>query len=329
MPEQILDPAPEASAEAVEQGSPKPGTQAARRPELDVLVVTYNSAATIAPCLRSVAQGGAAARVVVVDNASTDDTVARVRAEFPEVCLIANQHNLGFGRACNQAWLGSSAPLGLLLNPDTLLEPGATRALVDFARAHPRAMLVGPRTLNEDGSLQHSCFRFPSLTMAVTGFFPLLELDSPLNGRYRIEQYDQPHQVDHLLGACLLIRREPIGRLAPFDERFFMYFEETDLCFRSRLAGWENWYTPSAVVVHLGAHSTSQEPERMSAEFYRSQARFYRKNYSPARFAMLKAISLAGVAYWTARTLRGLLAGRVDLGTFERRLASYWAIVTS
>jgi GT2 family glycosyltransferase len=299
------------------------------KPELDVLVVTYNSAATIAPCLASVARGGAASRIVVVDNASGDDTVARIRSQFPEVCLIENRRNEGFGRACNRAWQASSAPFALLLNPDTLLQPGATRALVDFARDHPRSMLVGPRILNEDGSLQHSCFRFPNLTMAVTGFFALLDLDSPLNGRYRIEEYDQPHQVEHLLGACLLIRREPIGRFAPLDERFFMYFEETDLCYRSRLAGWENWYTPSAVVTHLGAHSTSREPERMSAEFYRSLARFYRKNYSPARYALLKAISVAGVAYWTARSLRGLLLRRIGGATFKRRLASYWAIVTS
>ena len=309
--------------------TPAPSEPAAPGPELDVLVVTYNSAATIVPCLESVARGGADARIVVVDNASTDDTAARVRERFADVHLIVNPRNEGFGRACNRAWAESCAPFALLLNPDTLLQPGATRALVDFARAHPRAMLVGPRTLNEDGSLQHSCFRFPNLTMVATGFFDLLDLDSTLNGRYRIEEYDRPHQVDHLLGACLLIRREPIGRLAPLDERFFMYFEETDLCYRSRLAGWENWYTPSAVVTHLGAYSTSREPERMSAEFYRSQARFYRKNYTPTSYALLKVLSLLGVAYWTARSLRGLLLRQIDAATFKRRLSSYWAIVAA
>jgi hypothetical protein len=296
-------------------------------PELSVVIVTYNSAATVESCLASLASGGAEAEVVVVDNASTDGTAELVAERYPGVRLIASRTNEGFGRGVNRGWRETSAAYVLILNPDTELGPGALRALLEFAEQQPRAGLVGPRVLNGDGSLQHSCFRFPSLRMVVTGFFGLVPLDSTRNGRYAVETYERAHEVEHLLGACLLVRRAAAERVGLMDEQFFMYFEETDLCYRMRAAGWENWYTPGATVVHLGAHSTGREPERMSAEFYRSQARFYRKHYDVGRYIALKGLSLAGMAYWTARTARGVLRGRLDLGTARRRLWSYWAIV--
>jgi GT2 family glycosyltransferase len=294
--------------------------------DLAVVVVTYNSAATIEACLRSI-QAEGPAEIIVVDNASRDDTVSLLAASFPNLRLIANPVNEGFGRACNRGWRETRAPFVLLLNPDTELRPGALRALLSFAAAQPRAALVGPRILNPDGTLQHSCFRFPSLRMVVTGFFGLIALDSPANGRYSHQEYERAHQVEHLLGACLLARRAAGQQVGLLDERFFIYFEETDWCYRMRAAGWQNWYCPAATVVHLGAHSTSRDPERMSAEFYRSQARFYRKHYTPLRLLALKLLSLVGVAYWTARTARGLLSRRISPTTARRRLASYWMIV--
>jgi GT2 family glycosyltransferase len=296
-------------------------------PELSVVVVTYNSSQTIAACLESIRTGGTLSEVVVVDNASTDGTPALVSEQFPDVHLIVSPTNEGFGRGANRGWHAARAPYVLLLNPDTELRPGAARALLGFAQAHTAAGLVGPRILNADGSLQHSCFRFPNLRMVVTGFFGLIPLDSPANGRYPVEEYEQSHQVEHLLGACLLVRRAAAEQVGLMDEQFYMYFEETDLCFRMRRAGWQNWYTPDATVVHVGAHSTSREPERMSAEFYRSQARFYRKHYSLARLLAFKTLSALGIAYWTARTFRGLLRRRITGETFRRRLVSYWAIV--
>jgi N-acetylglucosaminyl-diphospho-decaprenol L-rhamnosyltransferase len=302
----------------------KPST---RHPELSVVVVTYNSADTIAACLESIEDGGIEADIVVVDNASADGTPALIEDRFARARVIRNATNQGFARANNLGWTLTTTPFVLLVNPDTILQPGASRALVDFARRNPRVGLVGPRLLNPNGSLQHSCFRFPNLRMVMTGFFGLLPLDSPANGRYRPDEYEWPHQVEHLLGACLLARREAAEAVGLFDEDFYMYFEETDWCYRMQKAGWENWYTPSATVVHRGAHSTAREPERMSAEFYRSQARFYRKHYRPAAYAALKALSFLGVAYWTARTAFGLIRGRVSAITVWRRLVSYWVIV--
>src|SRR5437762_5518039 len=237
-----------------------------RSAEVSVIVVTYHSGETIADCLESIAAGGASAETVVVDNASTDGTVALASEHLRDGRLLANPINVGFARAANRAWPQTCAPYVLLLNPDSQLRPGTIRALLDFAESHPRAAVIGPRILNPDGSLQHSCFRFPSLTMAVTGFFGLRPLDSPENGRYRLEEYERAHQVEHLLGACLLVRRASADEIGLLDESFYMYFEETDWCYRAHQAGWECWYTPAATVVHCGAHSTSREPERMSAE---------------------------------------------------------------
>lgn len=310
-----------------EDTPPEDMATASPAPELSVVVVTYNSAETIDACLRSLQDGGARIEVVVVDNASVDGTAELVAARHPWVRLLRNERNDGFARGCNRGWRLTRAPYVLLLNPDTEVHPGALRALLAFAETHPRAALVGPRILNPDGSLQHSCFRFPSLRMVVTGFFGLIPLDSPANGRYPLEAYAEAHQVEHLLGACLLARRAAVEQAGLLDESFYMYFEETDLCYRLRAAGWENWYTPAATVTHRGAHSTAREPERMSAEFYRSQARFYRKHYSIARYLGLKLLSILGVSYWTARTIRGLLRGRVSRATFWRRLWSYWVIV--
>jgi N-acetylglucosaminyl-diphospho-decaprenol L-rhamnosyltransferase len=306
---------------------PPNARQAHPSPELSVVVVTYNSAETIGGCLASIGAGGASAEVVVVDNASSDASAALVAERFPEARLITSGLNEGFARAVNRAWGETGARYVLLLNPDTELRPHATRALLDFACAHPRAALVGPRILNADGTLQHSCFRFPSLRNVVTGFFGLVPLDSTANGRYSVEQYERPHEIEHLLGACLLVRREAADQVGLLDEAYYMYFEETDWCYRMRAAGWENWYTPAAVVTHRGAHSTSREPERMSAEFHRSQARFYRKHYRPSAYLALKALSVIGVGYWSARTALSLLRGRVTMTTVWRRLASYWAIV--
>jgi GT2 family glycosyltransferase len=277
--------------------------------------------------LWSVQDGGEPAEIVVVDNASDDGTAVLVRERFPNVTLLENPTNEGFGRAANRGWRETTAPYVVILNPDTELRPGAAWALLDFAAAHPRAGLVGPRVLNADGTLQHSCFRFPSLKMVLTGFFGLLPLDSPANGRYRPDEYERPHPVEHLLGACLLVRREAAEQVGLLDDGFYMYFEETDLCYRLRRAGWESWYTPDATVIHHGAHSTSREPERMSAAFYRSQARFYQKHYRLPAYLALKALSVLGVTYWTARTARGLLRRRVSAATARRRLASYWSII--
>ncbi len=298
-------------------------------PDVSTVIVSYNTREVLAGCLEAVrtASEGLANEVFVVDNASVDGSARMVAEQFPEVTLIANRRNVGFGRANNLAFLQARGRYVLLLNPDTAPRPDALRELIRFGDAHPTAGVVGARLEYADGSLQHSAFRFPDLRQALFGFFDWVPLDSRINGRYEAGWYERSFRAEHLLGACLLVRREALEHVGPFDPRYFMYFEETDLCARLRRAGWDRLYTPTARVMHLGATSTAASRERMSVEFHRSQAYFYRKHYGLAGYLALKAIVWPGVGYRLARSIRAYLRGRIDGRLLRERLGGYWRIL--
>ncbi len=304
-------------------------------PSLSIVIVTYNSAAVIGDCLTSLPTGWRdngspidEVETIVVDNGSQDGTPDLIRSRFPWAKLLSGHGNLLFAGGNNYGFRQATAPFILMLNPDTVVQPGALHQLVEFARAHPEAGMVAPHLINPDGSLQHNTFHFPTLRQAFYGFFErLAPLDSPQNGRYLPEDYTQVHPVEHILGAALLFRRDLYEQLPGMDEKFGIYFEETDWCYRARRAGWTLLYTPSATITHLGAHSTSQNPEKSSAQFYRSQSYFYRKNYGLARYLLLKALTLFGLSYWLARSLNGRLRGRIDNQKLRLRLWSYGEIL--
>ena len=313
-------------------------------PALSIVIVTYNSAEVIRDCLNSIASGwaGEALRVsetpkvpndvetIVVDNGSTDGTPDLIHREFPWVRLLCDHGNLLFAGGNNYRFKHAAAPLIFMLNPDTVVRPGALRQLADFAAAHPEAGMIAPRLLNPDGTLQHNTFRFPDLKQAFFGFFEMLApLDSPQNGRYRPDDYTRVREVEHILGAALLFRRELYEQLPGMDEKFGIYFEETDWCYRARRAGWTLLYTPQATLTHLGAHSTSKNPEKSSAQFYKSQSYFYRKNYGWPKYIALKCITLFGLLFWVARTLKGRLTRRIDSEKLRRRLWNYGEILKS
>jgi GT2 family glycosyltransferase len=297
--------------------------------DLSVVVVSYNRRDLLARCLESVLTDldGVSLEIIVVDNASADESAAMVAERFPEARLIANRDNVGFGRANNQAFVLALGRYVLMLNPDTVVQPGTLRALVEFADMHPEAGIVGARLENEDGTLQHSAFRFPDWKQALFGFFDLVPLDAAINGRYPVAQFERPFVAEHLLGACLLIRREALEQVGPLDPAYFMYFEETDLCVRMRHSGWENLYTPTARVVHVSGGSTSAVHERMSVAFHRSQAIFYRRHRGLGGYLVLKAIVWPGVAYRLARSARAYLRGRISRDLFRERLDGYWKIL--
>ena len=300
------------------------------QPDLSIVVVSYNTRDELVRCLQSIraaARDGLETELIVVDNASSDGSAELVERRFPEAVLIQNGTNAGFGRANNQAFHVARGRYVLMLNPDTEVRPDTLRELVRFADAHPRAGAVGARLENSDGSLQHSAFQFPDLRQALFGFFDIVPLDARINGRYRVEQYERPFEADHLLGACLLLRQDALEQVGKLDPHYFMYFEETDLCIRLKRAGWQNLYTPTARVLHLGAASTAASRERMSVEFHRSQAYFYRKQYGVPGYAALKAIVWLGIAYRLARSLRAYVRGRIDRALLRARLRGYWRIL--
>lgn len=252
--------------------------------ELSVIIVSWNTCDLLMQCLESVIADTATlscpnTEILVVDNASTDGTVEAIHQQFPQVCVIENEHNVGFAQANNQAIGQSKGRYVLLLNPDTEIKPDALHTLLDFMESEPQIGLVGAQLLNADGSLQTSCYPAPTLLREL---WRLFHLDSLYPyGTYRMTDWEitKPRQVDALLGACLLIRRRVLDEVGMLDENYFMYSEEIDLCYRVRQAGWPIYWVPQAQIVHYGGQSTQQVPSKMFLHLYGSKLRYFRKHY--------------------------------------------------
>ncbi len=258
-------------------------THASIPPDLAIIIVNWNTRQLLLDCLATLpaATAGISAETWVVDNGSSDGSVAAVQAHYPEVRIIANRENRGFAAANNQAIRASDSRHVLLLNSDTLSAGGSLSALVHFLDRHPRVGIVGPELLNGDGSVQLSYASFPTLASELTG--------RNLRRRQRFTTSDgsTAYRVDWIGGACFAIRRTAIEQFGLLDERYFMYTEEADWCFRARRAGWEVCYLPGAKVVHLGGQSSRMVSTRMKAELYRSKLRFFGKHYGPLRTHVL------------------------------------------
>lgn len=267
---------------------------------LSAILVSYNSREMTLDCLRALHAdlGDMPAEVWVVDNASADGSVAAIREAFPQVQVIANERNAGFGAANNQALRQAAGEYLLLLNTDAFPRPGAIRALVDYLQAHPEAGAVGPRLLNEDGTLQLSCYRFPSPARAWlenVGIAAALP-DHPTVGDYRRWPHDTERQVDFVIGACMLVRRAAYEQVGGFDERFFMYSEEADWQRRMRNAGWRVAFTPAAEVVHLGGASGAAEKARVNRHFFESLDYYTWKHHGFPGLVSLRAAMTLGCA---------------------------------
>jgi N-acetylglucosaminyl-diphospho-decaprenol L-rhamnosyltransferase len=296
------------------------------RPDLTVVIVAWNVRDHLLRCLSALTsedvRGNLDLEIIVVDNASSDGTGEALR-DWP-VTVIANDTNLGFGRANNVGLRAGRGRHLLVLNPDTVPQAGSIPNLLRFAVMHRDAGIVAPRLLNPDGSVQPASFSFPTLAMAAMDLFPPPEflpgrfrswlVNSRLNGRHPAEgRRKKPFRIDHPLGACFLIRREAFEECGGFDESIFMYSEEIDLALRYAGAGWECWQVPAARVVHLGGQSTGQMPDNMFVELWRSRLYLYSKHYPQSHRAALELLLRA--AMWrdvALASLKGLFGSRTD-----------------
>ena len=284
-------------------------------PDLSIIIVNWNTRQLLLDCLRSLETPPPQHQleVIVVDNASRDDSVVAVRAAFPAVRVIENAANRGFAAANNQAIAQSSGRYVLLLNSDTVVTPGALDGLVAFADAHPDVGVVGAQLLNGDGTLQPSWAAYPNLRSELFG--KNLRVRSP----YAETAAGIAYAVDWIGGAALLARRAAIEQAGLLDEHYFMYSEETDWCYRIKQCGWEICYLPTASVVHFGGQSSRQASLRMKTELYRSKLRFFGQHYGAARRNLLLLL------------LHGSIAGKAGLETMRLRFrhadnpASPWA----
>ena len=264
------------------RSTPERAAQQAAAADLSVIVVSWNVGRLLGPCLASVLRQHLpnGLEVWLVDNASTDGSPDMVAQTFPSVHLIRNSENRGYGAANNQGIRASGGRHVLILNPDTEILGGELEVLVRFLDQRPEVAVVGCPLVFADGRFQHSCFRFPGLWQALLDVAPLPARlgETRLNGRYPRAAYTRPMAIDHPLGACFALRRT--GLL--FDESYFMYAEEIDLCWRLRKAGWTIAYLPELTVLHHAGQSTRQVPLAMRRQLYRSRALFNRKHRGPA-----------------------------------------------
>lgn len=297
--------------------------------DLAVVIVTWNVRDVVVDALRSLfadlAQSRLTAEVYVVDSASSDDTVATVTAEFPQVKLIASEQNLGFGAANNLALkeigFGSAAadlPKAVyLLNPDTMTHSGATQTLYDVLFSDDHLGLVGAGLTYGDGSFQHGAFAFPGLRQLWVEFFPTPGrlFESTFNGRYPLSMYQagQPFPVDFVLGATMMLRREVIQQTGMFDEQFFMYCEEIDWAWRIHKAGWHVRCVPTAHVTHLGGQSTSQIRPQSLINLWKSRLQLFDKHYLP-----LKRLVARSMVKWGMRLKQRHLLREYGLSLHDR-----------
>lgn len=272
-----------------------------------VVIVTYNSADVLRDCLRSVAAAlGPHDEVIVVDNASADGTVRLVTTEFPDVRIVANVRNRGFAAAVNQGVSLAQGRLCLVLNPDTRVPAEVIRALADAIDRHGGKALVGPRLIDADGATQRSAFRFPTPSVLLLEQLNLRVPAPWLNADVRGMGSCVP--VDWLKGACLLAPTALLRQFGPFDERFFMFSEDVDLCYRLQRAGVPVAYCQSVTVLHHGGMSTRHHPRRMTLAFVDSTYLFYRIHW-PRRNLVLGSFALRFPA--VLKVLRSLLRASI------------------
>jgi GT2 family glycosyltransferase len=282
---------------------------------LSIIIVNWNTRDITRDCLRSIDGhlSGISYEVIVVDNASADGSADMIRAEFPEVRLIANDINLGFGRANNQAMRVARGDYFLLLNSDTLVFDDAIQQLVQFVATQPTIGIAGCKLVFEDRSLQSSCSRFPSIRMALLEELMLYKfLPRRLRGELLLGGYwphDHARDVEVVWGAVMLVRREVFEQTGGFDERIFMYGEDLEWCMRVRDCGWRIAFTNACAIVHLNHKSAEKRygDERIDLCHKRAYE-IYRQRAGVLAMAALMLIKTVGallrVAYFGLRAKR-------------------------
>jgi GT2 family glycosyltransferase len=301
---------------------------------LTVIIVSWNVKDLLRACLLSLRQnapGNAGMTVIVVDNASTDGTQAMLSAEFPDAQLVLNATNRGFTGGNNDGLRAARATLGevngddfaLLLNPDTLVTPGALEALLAYARERPDAGIIGPRLVYGDGSPQSTRRRFPTLATGIFESTWLQRLAPPgLLARFFVRDApeDRPCDVDWVVGAAMLARWSAIDQVGGLDEAvFFMYSEEIDWCKRMKNRGWAVAWYPGATIIHYEARSSDKVSALRTLRFNTSRVRYFAKHHGRGAAAVVRAVLMAGfeaqllleAAKWLLGHKRALRAERI------------------
>ena len=258
--------------------------------DVSIVIVNWNTRELLGNCLASIyaTVRGIGFEIFVVDNGSSDDSVAMVRQRFPQVQVIENGENLGFAAANNRAFRQMGGRYALLLNSDTVLTAGAVATLVAFMDAHQEVGMCCGQLLNEDGSRQNSFANFPSVLPLLCNE-TLLRLLFPARFPSKYQDYAEPVEVDSCIGACMLVRKSAMAAEGLLDEAFFFYFEETDWAYRFKRAGWRIRFVPEARIYHLQGKSVGYSA-RARIMFHRSRLLYFKKWHQRLCGVMVAAV---------------------------------------
>ena len=273
--------------------------------DLSIIIVNWNTGSLLRECIASLYSTIKAHtfEVIVVDNASTDKS-AHDTSNWPRLHVIYNGQNVGFAAANNQGFRRSTGKYLLILNPDTIALPGAIDRLVDFLELHPHVGAVGPRLLSSTGDLQPSCSHYPSLfnvsmeALGLSRLFPRKKLFARTTMTYW--DHDFERQVEVVCGACLMLRRDALWEVGFLDERFYIYYEETDICLRLSQAGLQSYLVPSAEIIHLGGQSSLKNLDVRIIARYRSLLVFYDKHYPCWQSLVLRGMLIFEISWHIA-----------------------------
>jgi len=294
--------------------------------KLSITICSWNTKDDLEKCLASLweVRDEGPFEVIVFDNNSADGSAEMVMDKFPWVHLIRSSRNFGFTGGQNLALSNRLAGDALLLNSDTIVHPGAIRALIEYADCHKDVGIIGPRLLNTDGSLQYSCRRFPNPVAALfcNTVFGRLFPKNKYTREYLITDlpHDKTTEVDWVSGAALYARANFMLDCGLLDEEYFMFSEDVDWCWRAWHGGYKVVYLPQAVITHAIGRSTDKAPNRMIGGFHRSMFRFYVKNMSPRINPVVRpfAIFFAGLALLMRA---GMFIFKNKIDELRRRLA--------
>jgi GT2 family glycosyltransferase len=256
--------------------------------DLSIIIVNWNTKEFLLSCLKSVfeKEKGISREVIVVDNGSQDGSGNEVKKVFPFIHLIENKKNNGFAKAVNQGLQKASGKYALLLNPDTRVKHGTIERLVSFMDSNSNIGVAGGQLLNSDGSRQNSIANFPSLSTELLNKSFLRWL-FPEKFPGKEKDYPEPIEVDSVIGACMMVRRDAIDQVGLLDEDYFLFLEETDWCYQMKRVGWKIYHVPDAEVYHFQGKSAEKEKRKARVEYFRSRYYFFKKNKGKLQWFIL------------------------------------------
>jgi len=269
--------------------------------ELSIIIPSFNTKKLLRNCLKSIFEQTQKIKfkVIVIDNNSEDGSIKMIKEKFPQVKLICNERNFGFARANNQGLTHAQGDCVLFLNSDTLILDGAIDKAVEFMKKDKRVDILGCQLLNQNKTIQHSGGFFPKLTrvfswMVFIDELPFLDqIIKPYQQSNR-NFYQKIKQLDWVTGGFMLVKKEVINRIKGFDERFFMYAEEVDFCFRAKKLGFNVWFYPGAKIIHFKGKSSKNGFQKAVLGEYQGLKKFYQKHQSVPKLFCLRLLLKMG-----------------------------------